>query len=108
MAPSWKNIETAHSAPRQEALARLAVASTAMPAEPTMPTEAVMLKTVASAMLPVAMIPAMVPATPAAVTKIEHAIGRIGRVSLVDVTTRPSRASGQGQTEKDQEQNNPH
>ena len=91
MAPSWKSIETAHSAPRQEALARLAVASTTMPAEPAMR------KPVApAAMLPVAMIPAMVPATPAAITKIEHAIGRIGRVSLVDVTPRPSRASGQG------------
>ena len=91
MAPSWKNIGTAHSAPRQEALARLAVASTTMPAEPAMR------KTVApAAMLPVAMLPAMVPATPAAITKIEHAIGRIGRVSLVDVTPRPSRASGQG------------
>src|SRR5262245_60358564 len=86
---------------------RLAVASAAMPAD------AGVRKTVAPAamtpvMVPMAMIPTMVPATPAAVTKIQRAIDRIGRVSLVDVTTRPSRARGQGQTEKNQGQNSSH
>src|SRR5262245_5017413 len=101
--------DAAHSAPHKEVLSHLAVASAAMPGEPAMLGEPVMLKPVVPAVVvPVAMIPAMVPATPAAVTKVVHAIGRIERVPLVDVITMPCRASGQGQTEKDQEQNSLH
>src|SRR5262245_49335187 len=57
-----------------------------------------------AAMIPVAMIPAMVPATPAAISKIERTIDRIVGISVVDVTTRLYRASGQGKPDDNQEQ----
>src|SRR2546421_2334949 len=83
-----------------------------MPAAAAMPAAvretvapAVVRETVApAAMIPVAMIPAMVPAAPAAIIKIERTIDRIVGVSVVDVTTSLRRASGQGQTDDDQEQ----
>jgi hypothetical protein len=89
-----------------EALARLAVASTAMPAAPTMPTESAVL---APAMLgePAALaftavfaeLVMLKTATPVAVTKIEQTIARIVGVSAVgvsavDVTLTLCRASG--------------
>ena len=71
------------------------MAAAAMPGEAAAPAEA--------GMIPVAMIPAMVPAAPAAIIKIERAIDRIVGISVVDVTTRLHRASGQGKPNDDQE-----
>jgi hypothetical protein len=81
------------------AMPAAAMPAEAMPAEAGVPAEA--------AMIPVAMIPAMVPAAPAAIIKIERAIDRIGGVSVVDVTTRLHRASGQEKTDADQERYSP-
>jgi hypothetical protein len=103
MAPSWKSIETSNSAPRKEAFACLAVASTA-----AMPTESAVLAPAAAMLAEPAMLsyPAVLAelvmlktAAPVAVIKIEQTIARIVGVSAVgvsavDVTLTLCRASG--------------
>ena len=84
-------------------------ASAAVAAESAMFSEAAMRKTVASgamtpvAVIPVAMVPAMVPAAPAAIVKTDRAIGRIADVSVVSGT----RATAEEETNADHERYSP-
>jgi hypothetical protein len=90
-----------------------AVASAAMPAASGMPAasavtaEAGMVCETVAAMVLVAMIPAMVPAVPAAIVKKERAIDRVVGVSIVAVGGRAvfrlHRTCGQEKSDTDQE-----
>ena len=84
-------------------------ADATVPAEATVPTEAAipaestMGKTVApAAMIPVAVIPPVVPAVPGAI-HTEVAVDRIIRVSVVGVTHWLRHATGQGESDAEQE-----
>jgi len=84
-------------------------ADATVPAEATVPTEAAipaestMGKTVApAAMIPVAVIPSVMPTVPGAI-HTEVAVDRIVRVSVVGVTHWLSHATGQGESDAEQE-----
>jgi len=99
------------AAPAAVAAESAVAPSAAVAPESAMFSEAAMRKAVASgamtpvAVIPVAMVPAMVPAVPTAIVEPNRAIGRIADVSVVGVT----RATAEQETDADHERySSPH